>query len=124
MPNRNYGDPITPQRFKAEILKYFAQEQLEHPRNTWTEANLRLFLGITKKQWNDYAENPDYQLMVQYAEEQLEDNCVRRMGESRNATPFIFWLKNHGWSDEKGVKNTIEVGGKLEQVLKGITPKA
>lgn len=121
---RNYGDPITPQRFKTLIMQYFAQENQGHPRNEWTESNLRLYLNVTKQQWKDYANDPDYSLYVQYAEEQLEDNCVRRMGESKNATPFIFWLKNHGWSDEKGVKQTVEVGGKLEEVLKGIKLKA
>ena len=75
-----------------------------------TSSGLRLWLGMTRKNWHDYKKHPDFCNAIEYLETVLEDFNELKLGWAGSTQGAIFWLKNKaGWKDEveQNVNQTI-----------------
>lgn len=117
---REFGDKISPVYFKKKANEYFSNPE---EMMTWTLPGFLLYCNVSKKQWEEFKTKEKYKETCEKVMLHLEDKYCHGL-ETKNPTGSIFALKNMGWSDEKGIKSTIEVGARLEDVLKGIKVKA
>lgn len=119
---REFGDKISPVYFKKKAKDYFEDRSVEAMMK-WTLPGFLLYCDVSKRQWEEFKTDPKYKDTCDKVMLNLEDKYCHGL-ETKNPTGSIFALKNMGWSDEKGIKSTIEVGARLEDVLKGIKVKA
>lgn len=74
----------------------------ETRRGKYTEAGLRLWLGMTKKNWFDYKHNPKFVTAIDILESLFEDDLEQKLMWVGSTQGAIFKLKNkHGWKDEQ-----------------------
>jgi hypothetical protein len=123
---REFGDKISAPHFKKKTLEYFNETD---PKE-WNKAGLLLHLKVSKQQYNNLAdgyskkgEPNSYQKWIDYAHLCLEKRYLTDLSKAQ-CTGAIFALKNLGYSDEKGIQHTIEVGANLESVLREVKIKA
>jgi hypothetical protein len=124
---RDFGDKISAPHFKKKTIEYFEKNEPD----TWNFAGLLLHLKLSKPQYKMLADGYDkktgapnaYQKWIDYASLCLEKRYLVDLSKS-NCTGAIFALKNLGYSDNKGIEHTVEIGANLEQVLKGVLVKA
>ena len=123
---RDFGDAISAQHLKKKTKEYFTNNE----EKDWTKAGLLLHLNLSKKQYESLADGYDkkgspnaYQKWIDYANLCLEKRYLVDLSKA-NCTGAIFALKNLGYSDNKGVEHTVEIGVKLENVLKDMKVKA
>ncbi len=124
---RDFGDKISAPHFKKKTIEYFEGTDAEK----WNLAGLLLHLKLSKPQYKMLADGYDkktgapnpYQKWIDYAALHLEKRYLTDLSKS-NCTGAIFALKNLGYSDNKGIEHTVDIGANLEQVLKGVLVKA
>ena len=124
---RDFGDKISAPYFKKKTVEYFEKTD---PKE-WNLAGLLLELKLSKPQWKALADGYDkktgapnsYQKWIDYAKLCLEKKYLVDLSKP-NCTGAIFALKNLGYSDNKGIEHTVEIGAKLETVLREVTVKA
>ena len=123
---REFGDKISAPYFKKKTKEYF---DTTDPKE-WNLAGLLLHLNLSKAQYKALADGYDkkgqphpYQAWIDYAALCLEKRYLIDLSKA-NCTGAIFALKNLGYSDSKGVEHTVEIGAKLEDVLRGVMVKA
>jgi hypothetical protein len=104
----------TPEQLEAKIKEYFLSfenELLKRP----TLSGLALYLGFESRQsLVDNAErNPQFSYIIKAAVSQIAARMEAALEKSAGqvAGP-VFWLKNHGWTDEQG----LNVKGSLSLV--------
>lgn len=123
---REFGDKISVPYFKKKTIEYFDTTDIKE----WNLAGLLLHLKLSKSQYKAMADGydkkgqpNDYQRWIDYAALCLEKRYLVDLSKP-NSTGAIFALKNLGYSDNKGVEHTVEIGARLEDVLRGVTVKA
>lgn len=123
---RDFGDKISAQHLKKKTLEYFEKTE----PGEWNLAGLLLHLKLSKPQWRGLADGYDkfnapnpYQKWIDYANLCLEKRYLVDLSKAQ-CSGAIFALKNLGYSDNKGVEHTVEIGAKLEDVLRGVSVKA
>ena len=69
------------------------------------KAGMRIFLGLGHRSYNSYMEDPDYELVFDWAQDMRESWGARGLAKNpRNAQAFLNILKqseNGGWVDRK-----------------------
>ena len=78
-----------------------------------TTAGLAVFLGFDdRRSLYDYAKNERFSHVIKGFIGQIESLHEARMYES-GSTGSIFWLKNHGWTDQQSHEITGPGGGNI-----------
>jgi hypothetical protein len=100
-PDRPYR---TPEELKAKMQKYF-QECKEEDDVFPDEAGMRIFLGLGHRSYQSYIEDPEYELVIDWAQDMRESWASRGLASNpRNAQAFLNILKqdaNGGWVDRR-----------------------
>lgn len=94
----------TPDELRAKMEEYFRQCK-EDDDVFPDKAGMRIFLGLGHRSYNSYMEDPDYELVFDWAQDMRESWGARNLAKNpRNAQAFLNILKqseNGGWVDRK-----------------------
>jgi hypothetical protein len=94
----------TPDELRAKMEEYFRQCK-EDDDVFPDKAGMRIFLGLGHRSYNSYMEDPDYELVFDWAQDMRESWGARGLAKNpRNAQAFLNILKqseNGGWVDRK-----------------------
>ena len=94
----------SPEELRAKMEEYFAQCK-EDDDVFPDKAGMRIFLGLGHRSYNSYMEDPDYELVFEWAQDMRESWGARGLAKNpRNAQAFLNILKqseNGGWVDRK-----------------------
>ncbi|MBQ2049819.1 MAG: hypothetical protein II493_05390 [Spirochaetales bacterium] len=94
----------TPEELRAKMEEYFRQCK-EDDDVFPDKAGMRIFLGLGHRSYNSYMEDPDYELVFDWAQDMRESWGARGLAKNpRNAQAFLNILKqseNGGWVDRK-----------------------
>lgn len=121
MAFENYGVKIpTPKEFGKMLDEYFASHEMVE----WNAAAIKLWCGISRKQWESMKKDDEYVKVIDYMLDHVEAKYLNDLN-SKNPTGAIFALKNQfDYADRKDVKATLEGKISVEQMLSGAKVKA
>lgn len=119
-PKKIFNEDIGPVEFNKRIKEYFEKTD----SNEITRAGLLLYVGVSKRQWDNLAKNKNYRDGCEYAMTKVQEMYENRLTNKAETTGAIFGLKNLGWSDKNDIRAVVDGDLSLEQMLKGTKTKA
>lgn len=121
MAFESYGVKIpTPKEFGKLLDEYFETHEMAE----WNAAAIKLWCGISRKQWESMKRDDEYVKVIDYMLDHVEAKYLNDLN-SKNPTGAIFALKNQfDYADRKDVKATLEGKISIEQMLSGAKVKA
>lgn len=113
-----------PEELCAKVVEYFKWSD-QNDKGKYTSAGLRFYCGLTRSNWSDYKQKPEFHDTLIHIETILEDFFEKKLQWAGSTQGAIFWLKNKaGWKDENTVNQIVtefktkwadgENGGKSE----------
>lgn len=95
----------SPEELASKVMEYFEWSNL-NDKGKYTSAGLRFYCGLTRSNWFQYKQNPDFCDTLDYIETLLEDFYEKKLQWAGSTQGAIFWLKNKaGWKDESTQTN-------------------
>lgn len=95
----------TPEELASKIMEYFEWSD-ENDKGKYTSAGLRFYAGLTRSNWYQYKQKPDFCDTLDHIETILEDFYEKKLQWAGSTQGAIFWLKNKaGWKDESTQTN-------------------
>jgi hypothetical protein len=83
-------------------------------------AGMAHYLGFASRQsLYDYEKRAEFSYAVKRARLLIEEQHEAAMFRAGPVAGSIFWLKNHGWSDNRGIDYT----GSIVHTLEAMTPE-
>lgn len=100
---KNVGRPPkyeTPEELLDKALEYFDYCD-QHRKGRFNSAHLRLWLGLTKENWLDYKQRPNFFTTIRAIEAYYEGDYEDKLMWAGSTQGAIFKLKNLcKWTDE------------------------
>lgn len=111
---KDWGRPAvfrTPAEMLEKVYAYFHKQKAEEKPPTI--AGLALFLGFCDRQslFDYQTRSEGFTCVIKRARTIIEEWHERMLAEGKANAGNIFWLKNHGWTDEikSEVKTTVVI---------------
>lgn len=89
-----------PNELCEKALEYFEWCN-EVRKGKYTMAGLRIYLNLSRKNWHDYKQYPNFVTIIEYLESIMEDEMEQKLMWAGSTQGAIFKLKNlYGWKEE------------------------